>query len=355
MCARFLFPLCAPGAFRKFCAALNVEGLRHRAAKLKIDLRNHNPGGVFALQKRILLVVTLVIVSFATPHAQQVANPNFNPQIGKPEFPADRGPVVMLDEAHFNFHTVEGRYKPFAELLRRDGYRVLPFRDKFSRDSLKGLQILVIANALAERNQQDWSLPNPSAFTDEEIKAVEQWVRGGGSLMLIADHMPMAGAAEKLGEAFGARWNNGFAMIENARGPMIFNRSDGSLASHPITDGRRADERIDEVTTFTGSAFQVGKDAHPLIVFGSDVISLMPTVAWEFKPDTPRVSVKGWCQGAALKYGKGRVALFGEAAMFSAQLGGANRQPIGMNAPVAKQNYKLLLNTLHWLSGLMRE
>lgn len=307
------------------------------------------------MQKRILLVVTLVIASFATLRAQQVADPNFNPRIDHPQYTANGGPTVMLDEAHFNFHTVEGRYKPFAELLRRDGYRVLPFRDKFSRDSLKGLQILVIANALAERNQQDWSLPNPSAFTDEEIKAVEQWVKGGGSLMLIADHMPMSGAAEKLGAAFGARWNNGFAMIENARGPMIFKRSDGSLASHPITDGRTIDERIDEAATFTGSAFQVGREARPLFVFGNDVISLMPVVAWEFKPDTPRVSVKGWCQGAALRHGKGRVALFGEAAMFSAQLAGANAQPVGMNAPVARQNYQLLLNTLHWLSGLMKE
>jgi hypothetical protein len=161
----------------------------------------------------------------------------------------------------------------------------------------------------------------------------------------------MPGAVEKLAAVFGARWNNGFAVVENARGPMVFKRADGQLASHPITDGRTADERVDEVATFTGSAFQVGKDARPLIVFGSDVISLMPSVAWEFKPDTPRVAVKGWCQGAALRHGKGRVALFGEAAMFSAQLAGASRQPIGMNAPAARQNYKLLLNTLHWLSG----
>lgn len=307
------------------------------------------------MQKRILLTVTLVIVSFASLRAQQVADPNFNPKIDHPQFPADRGPVVMLDEAHFNFHTVEGRYKPFAELLRRDGYRVMPFKDKFSRDTLKGLRILVIANALAERNQQDWSLPTPSAFSNEEIKAVQGWVKEGGSLMLIADHMPMSGAAEKLAAVFGARWNNGFAVIENVRGPMVFKRSDGSLAAHPITDGRTADERVDEVATFTGSAFQVGKDARPLFVFGSDVISLMPAVAWEFKPDTPRVSVKGWCQAAVLRYGKGRVALFGEAAMFSAQLAGANSQPVGMNAPVARQNYKLLLNTLHWLSGLFGE
>jgi hypothetical protein len=51
-----------------------------------------------------------------------------------------------------------------------------------------------------------------------------------------------------------------------------------------------------------------------------------------------------------MKVGKGRVAVFGEAAMFSAQLAGRGGAPMGMNAPEAAQNYKLLLNVLHWLS-----
>ncbi|HXG65262.1 MAG TPA: hypothetical protein VNO70_09145 [Blastocatellia bacterium] len=54
-----------------------------------------------------------------------------------------------------------------------------------------------------------------------------------------------------------------------------------------------------------------------------------------------------------MRYGKGRVALFGEAAMVSAQLGGPGRQPMGMNAPVAGQNYRFLFNVPHWLSGLL--
>ena len=30
----------------------------------------------------------------------------------------------MVYGGHHNFHTADGRYLPFAELLRRDGYRV---------------------------------------------------------------------------------------------------------------------------------------------------------------------------------------------------------------------------------------
>ena len=39
--------------------------------------------------------------------------------------------------------------------------------------------------------------------------------------------------------------------------------------------------------------------------------------------------------------------------MFSAQVAGPNRNPMGMNAPMAEQNPQFALNTLHWLSGLL--
>lgn len=60
-------------------------------------------------------------------------------------------------------------------------------------------------------------------------------------------------------------------------------------------------------------------------------------------------------QGAVLRFGRGRVALFGEAAMFTAQLAGPTRKPVGMNAPEAGQNAQFVLNLLHWLSGLLNE
>jgi hypothetical protein len=47
------------------------------------------------------------------------------------------------------------------------------------------------------------------------------------------------------------------------------------------------------------------------------------------------------------------VVVLGEAAMFTAQLAGANRSPMGMNHPAAPQNAQYALNVLHWLSGLL--
>ena len=78
----------------------------------------------------------------------------------------------------------------------------------------------------------------------------------------------------------------------------------------------------------------------------------MPEVAWEFKPDTPMIPVEGWFQGATLLFGSGRVAVFGEAAMFSAQISNSGGK-MGMNAPGAEQNSQFLLNVMHWLSGLL--
>jgi len=303
----------------------------------------------------VIFFVGLGIFVASAALAQQIPDFSFLPEIENPAYPSGKGPVVMVDEAHFNFHTTEQRYKPFAELLRRDGYIVKSLRSTFNSESLNTCQILVIANALSERNQRNWSLPTFSAFSDEEIAIMHDWVRNGGSLLLIADHMPFPGTAADLASAFGIRFNNGFAFEtqqqERITEPMVFRRSDGSLANHPITNGRMDNERVDSVATFTGQAFQSDVDVQPLLIFRSSAISLMPTAAWEFTPDTPRIPVERWFQGVVMHFGKGRAAFFGEAAMFSAQLRGSKREPMGMNAPVAAQNSQFLLNVLHWLSG----
>jgi hypothetical protein len=297
-------------------------------------------------------VLMLCIVYLCpTIEAQQIADTAFRPPIAKSEYAEGRGPVVLVDEAHFNFHTAGGRYQPFAEFLRRDGYVIKASTEKFSSTALKSGRILVIANALAERNKTDWSLPTPSAFTDDEVKAVQNWVKEGGSLLLIVDHMPFPGAAENLAGAFGIRFSNGYAVIEKATEPFVFKLADASLKPHPITSGRNATEKIDAVATFTGSAFQIAGNAQPLFVLGASVVSVLTTSSGQFNDQLPRVPVTGWYQGAVLRFGKGRIAVFGEAAMFSAQLAGPNHTPMGMNAPVASQNPQFLLNVFHWLSG----
>jgi hypothetical protein len=80
---------------------------------------------------------------------------------------------------------------------------------------------------------------------------------------------------------------------------------------------------------------------------------LLPEVAWELSEKTPRVAAEGMYQGVVLRHGTGRVASFGEAAMFTAQVSGPQRRPMGMNRPEAHQNPQFLLNVMRWLSGLL--
>lgn len=300
------------------------------------------------------IVVSSCLLFHTGGDAQQVADSAFSPLIQNRAFEPGSGPIVLIDEAHFNFHTAGGRYLAFANLLRQDGYEVRASTVPFTREALAEAAILVISNALAEEDVSDWSLPTKPAFKEAEVEAVSGWVSDGGSLMLIADHMPMPGAAETLAGAFGILFNNGFALnLDRAVGRITFRGLDGTLADHPITRGRGAGERVDSVTSFTGQAFWAPADVQPLLVVPPGFSLLLPEVAWEFSDETPRVSAEGMLQGAVLRFGQGRVAAFGEAAMFSAQLGGAQRQPMGMNAPEAEQNYQFLLNVVHWLSGIL--
>jgi len=302
-----------------------------------------------------LVTVLLLSLQLACVHevsAQQVADTAFRPQLAEPAFPAGMGPHVVLDEAHFNFHTLSGRYQTFARVLRSDGFVVDAGVLPFSSASLEAVDVVVIANALDERNlsPSDWSLPTPPAFTTSEVTAVREWVEDGGSLFLIADHMPFPGAAAELAASFGFELMNGFAIQTEARTPIVFRTSDGSLGDHAVVQGSGGMNRVDSVVSFTGEAFRAPPGAISLLTLPDGVVSLNPSQAWEFTEETPRVDVGGWSQGAVMEVGEGRVAVFGEAAMFSAQVSGPMREPMGMNAPIATDNPRFLVNLVRWLA-----
>ena len=284
-------------------------------------------------------------------HGVQQADMSFEPSIPRPAYADGAGPVVQIDEAHFNYHTVDGRYAPFAKLLRRDGYVVQGLAEPASSDSLSQASVYVVANASTEAD--NWKLPTPPAFAESEIEAILAWVESGGSLLLIADHMPMPGAVEDLAAAFGIFFHNGFLYDEAGDSLLDFGR-DAGLAEHPITEGRDASERIDSVRTFTGQAFRAEREVEPLLMVPAGSRLRLPIEAWEFKKTTPSIRADGMLQGAAFRLGEGRVAVFGEAAMFSAQeqIRKDERTLMGMNHPDAAQNPQFLLNVMHWLSGL---
>ena len=293
-----------------------------------------------------------LIAQQATPKQAQTgqrSDPDFDTSVAKPAY-ADTHPRVLFDEAHHNFHTAGGRYKPFADLITHDGYRVIPNQSKFSEEVLKGGDVLVIANALgAEGMGQEGA--DRSAFSDDECQAVRKWVEAGGSLLLITDHRPMGSAAEALAKQFGVEMGKDTAidrLNSEKRSPscLIFAREKGLVGDHAIMKGRDDSERISKVMTFTGQSLK-GPG-------GSVTLLKLSDSSQDQSRGGQAVSPAGRCQGLALRLGKGRVVVLGEAAQLSAQIFGAAPavQQMGMNVP-GTENRQFALNIMHWLSGLL--
>ena len=274
-------------------------------------------------------------------------SPNFTREYNKGE-----GPDIYIDEAHNNTHTASGTYRPFANILSDDGYVIKAFKEKFTKKSLEQVEILVISNALNKKNIEE-DFPVYSAFNDDEIENLNTWVKNGGALFLIADHAPFSGASKKLALTFGFEFTDGYALKKkSSKYPSdLFIRENNTLTENIITNGRNTSEYVDSVMTFVGQAFKIPNSAISILTFDQNYILKTLEIVNGIEVEKTE-SIAGYSQGAILSYGKGRVAVYGEAAMFTGQLpAGLSWIKRGFNSSNAKNNYKLLLNTIHWLEN----
>ena len=305
-----------------------------------------------------MAIACLFLAQAITTRGQQMADPDFDAKVARPAY-TKKHPKVLFDEAHRNFHTSDGRYKPFASLITNDGYLVTPNKEKFQKSTLKGYDVLVIANA----GGPDANLgiaAKESAFTDEECDAVRDWVRAGGSLLLIADHSPYGAGAENLGKRFGVDMSKGYTADPenyyketNNRGLIVYTRESGRLADHPITRGRNTSEQINRIIAFTGQSLKGPADSVAFMKLADTAIDTFPKPGGE--REKPDVSAAGRAQGIAMRVGRGRVVLLGEAAMLSAQVIKRPDGPdfrMGMNV-TGIDNRQFALNVMHWLSHLL--
>lgn len=296
-----------------------------------------------------LLAASAVLLAGVTVMAQQIPDPTFDPKVERPAF-TKKHPRVIFDEAHNNFHTSGGRYKAFADLITADGYSVMPGKEKFTKQLLKGADVLVISNALGAADF-DSAEANSPAFTEEECDAVRDWVRAGGALLLIADHFPVGGATANLARRFAVEMSNSYtddpahydAKLQN----LLFSRENGLLMDHAITRGRDARERINRVVTFTGQSLKGPANSSVLLKLADTAVDLLPPNGEK------KVSAAGRAQGLAIKLGKGRVVVMGEAAMLTAQLAGAEKAKFGGLNQTGIDNRQLALNIMHWLSKVL--
>jgi hypothetical protein len=298
------------------------------------------------------------------PWVEPGADATFDTSVAAPALRAQH-PRVLFDHGHRNAHSVSGRYAPFARLLGADGCDVRSWSKSIDGAALAGTDILVIVNAEGPEGRRD-----QSAFTPEEIGAIKLWVENGGALLLVADHHPFGPASADLASSLGVTMVGGWCDDEANRfpgtadaGAVAYRRERGLLGEHPILDGRNQGERVDLVVTFTGQALlapAAGQDVAVLLRCSDTAENQVPTGSKSQTTggvttttfETAASSARGQAQGLAMRLGKGRVVVLGEAAMLSAQIDVKSGLRFGMNVR-GVGNRQFVLNTVRWLAGVL--
>ena len=300
--------------------------------------------------------IVIATVALLTACAAQRADGDYNPVISNPAYHnPGTAPRVCIDAGHNNAHTVDGLYKPFAKLLRKDGYRVAGINSKFDNGLAAECDIVVIVNAAGGKTYKLFGLNLPtksrerrplSAFTPREIARVKEWVAGGGSLLLIADHYPFGASAHDLSAALGVDMRGGFAEADNVdsargrdRSTLVFSKANGLLGHHSIT------ESVTRVVTFTGQSLS-SETGTPLLLLGSHAVDYVGA-----PPRLQALDAAGRAQGVAVELGKGRIVVLGEAAELTAQVDDKGNR-FGMQTG-DNDNQTFALNIAHWLSRLI--
>ena len=295
--------------------------------------------------------VLLLAVATARCGGTQRADESYRPQAS-----GERGAGrILFDHGHQNFHRIDGRYEPFAELATSAGYSVSATERVLSADVLAEADLLVVANA---------SAPYPghpeATFAPEEIDAVNRYVRQGGGLLLITDMPPWSAPSAALASRFGVRLSGGVVIdaensMAQASGALAFRRDRGMLGGHPILDGKTAAEQVNVVATFQGQSLQGPPGAVILLPFAPSAREMPLTATAKDsrygvelqRTAGPKGPVAGPGQAIALEHGRGRVVVLGEAGMLSAQVTSGGMK-MGMNAP-GNDNRQFALNILRWL------
>jgi hypothetical protein len=229
--------------------------------------------------------------------------------------------------------------------------------------------VLVIANARGSENPNDAARP---AFSESECDAVERWVRAGGALLLIADHAPFGSAAHNMALRFGVEMGRGYVFDpQHSDGNptfLVFSAENGLLGNHAVLRGHSESERVHRIVAFTGQSLSIPNGATALMMLATSAFEVDSYAAGmerlstsagrsgsKTAGDSPGRSDAGRAQGIALVFGRGRLIVVGEAALFSAQFlrarkAGEHDLRFGMNAP-GNDDKQFVVNALHWLSG----
>jgi hypothetical protein len=300
------------------------------------------------MKNKILLVLLLLGLSFSCQNHSSSPDNDYDITVREPKLSGRR---VLFDEGHKNHHEIGRTYKPFAKLLRNDGCIVEASNKPISPKILSNIDIYITATAAGKEEPGD-----QSAFTDSEIIALEEWIKNGGSALIVTEHYPFGLAMKSLLKKFEVDVHNGYTEDSTLNNPqvsdaLLFEKSKGNLnSSHPIT------ANIDKVNTFTGSSVKGDSTWTDLLILSNNAQNYNVDVKVNREGGDVNVSVSyadfypatGFSQGICKSYGKGKIVILAESALLTAQYD-KNGNKFGMNSP-NEDNKQFVLNLIRWLA-----
>ena len=263
--------------------------------------------------------------------AKQETDTNYQPPRDAFRSSAARGKVIVVDEGHGNRHglgTTEtpGTLRWIVAAAEDSGVTVRGLYGPARPEALSRASLLIAAGAT-------------SAFTDSEIASIVEWVRGGGSLLLLTDHPPFSGSTASLTAAFGVGTTLDVVVDPQMADPRMpqsarIRFAGDAIAAHDITKGVRC------VVTYGG---QVLWRAAPET---AALLRLSPAARLADGRAT-RTGDAALAQLISFAFGRGRVVVSGETALFTSQRK-SRGVPIGVGDR-ACDNERLAVNTMRWL------
>lgn len=302
------------------------------------------------MTNKLLLSVALFLTLSSCNDKSAKADNDYDVSVSDPKLTSIK-PKVLFDEAHKNHHQIEKTYKPFATLITNDGCLVKSTDKAIDKTALANTAIYIIGTAMGKEDPGD-----KSPFLQSEVDEIEQWVKDGGSLLLITEHFPFGLAMTPVLSKFGLQVHNGYTedtLLNNkeVRDALLFTKSKGNLNStHPILD------KVERLNTFTGSSVKGDSTWTQLLIFTPNAQNF--NVKVNVKKDGGDIttsveyadfySAKGYSQGICKQYGKGKIVVLAESAFLTAQID-KNGNKYGMNSP-NEDNKQFVLNLIRWLA-----
>jgi len=173
-------------------------------------------------------------------------------------------------------------------------------------------------------------------FSADEIKAVQDFVRNGGGLLVIGDHTNVFGSASHINELcapFGFQYRDDILFdIDEDFHQMMYEPQWPSQFWHGMSLFKlRGPTSIRPTDWSTRCTYQVGHSKGVRAIYSVNNFYPPPH-------DDPKMSTGTYCVSAASRYGQGRVVAWGDSTVFS-------------NFEIFYPGkYELLLNSLNWLN-----